>query len=130
MEYSNLIKEAVKARENSYSPYSNFKVGAAVLGKSGKVYTGANIENASYGASICAERVACTRAIFEGEKEILAVAIVGSKKGALCYPCGICRQFLCEFGNPDIVLSKSGEVDKIVKLSELIPNSFTSSDMD
>jgi cytidine deaminase len=97
-----LIRAAIKARENAYVPYSGYKVGAALLGKSGKIYTGCNVENASYGASICAERTAAVKAISEGEREFTAMAVVadGPFPGS---PCGICRQFLYEF-NPELSL--------------------------
>lgn len=128
-EYDELVKQALKAQEHSYSPYSKFKVGAAILGESGKVYLGANIENASYGASICAERVACLKAIFDGEKSIKAVAVTCINQNVACYPCGICRQFLSEFGDPDIVVVKGTKIAETTKLSKLLPNAFSSNDM-
>jgi len=127
MNYGILIEKAKEARARAYVKYSNFKVGAALLGKSGKIYTGCNIENASYGATICAERVAFTKAISEGEKEFEAIAIVtGDDK--ITYPCGICRQFMSEFGL-DLKLIFAGD-DKVVthNLSELLPYAFTEFD--
>ena len=101
-----LIEEARKAQRFSYSPYSHFEVGAALLGKSGKVYYGCNIENAAYSPSNCAERTAFFKAVSEGEKDFLSIAIVGNKAGAapaegdFCTPCGVCRQIMTEFCNP------------------------------
>lgn len=127
-----LIEKALEARKMSYSPYSHFQVGAAILTESGKIYTGANIENASYGATICAERTAAVKAIFEGERLFAAIAIAGSPEGTAeedfvySYPCGICRQFLREFALPDMVVYIKGPEDKIKEttLSELLPDSF------
>jgi cytidine deaminase len=92
-----LIAAALKVREFAYAPYSHYKVGAALQGKSGRIYTGCNVENASYGATICAERVATVKAISEGETGFLALAVVADGKEPSS-PCGICRQFLAEFG--------------------------------
>lgn len=127
-----LIEKALGARKMSYSPYSHFQVGAAILTESGKIYTGANIENASYGATICAERTAAVKAIFEGERLFAAIAIAGSPEGtaeedfAYSYPCGICRQFLREFALPDMAVYIKGPENEIKEttLSELLPDSF------
>ena len=99
----NLIKEAVLARKNSYAPYSGFFVGAALLTASGKVFRGCNVENASFGATVCAERTALVKAVSEGETQFVALAVVGGKKSVQkrCTPCGICRQFLSEWVSPD-----------------------------
>lgn len=94
--YQILLEKAKEAMSYAYVPYSKFKVGAAVLTKSGKIYTGCNIENASYGATNCAERTAIFKAVSEGERELLAIAIVSSS-GKVTYPCGICRQVIAEF---------------------------------
>jgi len=123
-----LLELAKRARENSYSPYSKFAVGAALLAKSGKVYLGANIENASFGATNCAERTAIFSAIMAGEREFTAIAICGGKVGndtELCLPCGICRQVLAEFCTPDlkVILEDKGTI-KEFKLSELLPHTF------
>lgn len=131
MNYEELIKVAMEYRERAYIPYSNFKVGAAVLFDSGKIYGGCNIENASFGATNCAERTAIFKGISEGEKEIKAVAVVGDLN-AYTYPCGICRQVIAEFGNMDIkVILAKNEKDYIVKdLSEVLPGAFTKKDLD
>lgn len=125
MKYDILVNKAKEAMQNAYVKYSNFKVGAALLSKSGKVYTGCNIENASYGATICAERVAYTKAISEGEKEFEAIAIVSSS-GDFTYPCGICRQFMAEFGLDIQVILEDGKELKVHALKELLPGAFTS----
>jgi cytidine deaminase len=127
-----LIKRAVEASENAYAPYSDFKVGAATLCDNGSVYTGCNVENSSYGATICAERVAVSKAVSEGCKKIKAIAVAGGKDGIIdneCAPCGICRQFLSEFcqdGDMKVLLPKDkiGDDYKVYKLSELLPISF------
>lgn len=122
---ADLMDYAKKARENSYSPYSNFRVGAAVISNDGKVYTGTNIENASYGASICAERVAIHNAINNGAKAIRAIAINADRKEI--FPCGICRQVMSEFSSgEDIKVFIEESNGKILeyKLSELLPNAF------
>lgn len=131
MEYKKLIKIALEYRERAYCPYSNFKVGAAVIFQSEKIYGGCNIENVSYGATNCAERTAIFKGISEGEKEIKAIAIIGSLD-SYTYPCGICRQVIAEFGdgNTKIVLAIS-ENDYIVKkLSEVFQDPFTKKDLD
>ena len=131
-----LYAKAVKATENSYSPYSNCKVGAALLCENGKVYTGANIENASYPASKCAEHNAITRAIMDGVDKIVAVAVVGGKDFSArdyCAPCGICRQVMREFGNPKdvhVLMAKGPEDFKELLLEELLPESFGPEDLD
>lgn len=121
-----LFRLADKAREKSYSPYSNITVGAALLSRSGKVYTGANIENAAYSPSVCAERVAIFSAINAGEREFLSIAVAGGKRGESARenftPCGVCRQVMAEFCNRDfkVVLSESDEIN----FSELLPFRF------
>ena len=125
-----LIRCALDAQKNSYAPYSNFNVAAAVLCSSGKIYTGVNVENASYPVSVCAERNAIVHAAAEGERQIIAIAIVGGAKGVntdYCPPCGVCRQVMREFANPDkllIIMAKS-PTDYVEKtLEELLPMSF------
>ncbi len=120
-----LIQSALQAREAAYTPYSHYKVGAALLGKSGRIYTGCNVENASYGATICAERVAVVKAVSEGEKEFeaLAVAVDGDEPGS---PCGICRQFLAEFGTGLRLILVNLKGDRLDStLEEYLPNAFT-----
>ena len=124
-----LIEKAIQITEKSYSPYSNYRVGAALLASSGKVYLGSNIENSSYGATICAERVAIDRAIIEGEREFEKIAIVGVKNGSIneyCSPCGICRQVMKEFcdNSFEIITAKSVSDYKVYTLKELLPNPF------
>ena len=123
----NLMEIAKQARNNSYSPYSNFKVGAALLTKTKKVFKGCNVENASYSPSCCAERTAFVKAISEGEKEFEAIAIYGGKDGEcdFCLPCGVCRQVMSEFCDKDfkIYVTNDKEV-KCYTLEELLPNSF------
>ncbi|SHI88554.1 cytidine deaminase [Lutispora thermophila] len=124
MDYDLLIEKAKEAREKAYVKYSNFKVGAALLAKSGKIYTGCNVENASYGATICAERVAFTKAISEGERDFEAIAIVSSGK-EIAYPCGICRQFMSEFGlDLKLIFTDDNKIETY-KLYELLPHAFT-----
>ena len=125
-----LIQRALDVQKNSYAAYSNFNVAAAVLCSSGKIYTGVNVEDASYRAGICAERNAIFHAIAEGERQICAVAIVGGANGVItdyCPPCGVCRQAMREFANPKnllIIMAKS-PTDYVEKtLEELLPMSF------
>ncbi|TCK98246.1 cytidine deaminase [Natranaerovirga hydrolytica] len=124
MDNDKLIKEAKVAMEFSYSPYSKFKVGAALLTKSGKIYTGCNIENASYGATNCAERVALHKAISEGEKEFIKIAVVSSSND-LTYPCGICRQVLAEFmPKGQLILMNQQEQIKVFDMEKIMPFAF------
>lgn len=125
-----LIRLALEARLKAYAPYSGFIVGAALLADSGKVYQGCNVENASYGATNCAERTAVFKAVSEGERNLSAIAIVGGMQGkelTYAYPCGICRQVLREFCNPQdmwVIIAKSETDYKKMRLSELLPESF------
>ena len=123
-----LINAALQARKNSYSPYSGYSVGAAVLTTDGKIFNGCNIENASYGATMCAERTAIFTAVAAGYKNFTAIAIVGGKNGEadMPYPCGICRQVLSEFcdKNFKVIIARS-EIDyEEYTLGELLPHSF------
>ncbi len=124
-----LVLKAIDAMKNSYSPYSDFKVGAALLTENGKVYTGCNIENVAFGPSICAERVAFFKAISEGEKNFSKIAVVGGKDGIISSstpPCGVCRQVMREFCNDDfeiLIVKESENYDKVL-LKDLLPNSF------
>lgn len=125
-----LVKIAIEAMQKSYSPYSNFKVGAALLTKQGKVYTGCNIENAAYGPTNCAERTAFFKAISEGEKEFSKIAIVGGKDGNitnLFMPCGVCRQVMAEFCDEyfQVIVGINEENFKVFSLPELLPFGFS-----
>lgn len=124
MDNNNLMNIAKEMKKRAYAPYSNFRVGAALLTKSGKVYRGANIENASYGATICAERVALFNAVSDGEKDFIKIAIDGDDDN-YTFPCGICRQVFSEFSNNlEIILSnKDGDI-KSFKSLDLLPHSF------
>lgn len=131
MDYARLIELALNARKQAYTPYSGFQVGAALLTKSGKIYTGCNIENAAYTPTNCAERTAFFKAVSEGEREFEAIAIVGGAKEAeyldFCPPCGVCRQVMMEFCKPSefqIILGRSKEEYKIYTLEELLPLGF------
>ena len=117
-----LIDAALRVRENAYAPYSNYKVGAALLAKSGKIYTGCNFENASFGAGTCAERVALGAALAAGEREFLAVACAGGD-GEIT-PCGICRQALSEFGNVEVFCVTEDGTVREFSLAELLPHGF------
>ena len=125
-----LIQEAIEARKQTYSPYSKFGVGAAVL-SGGKVYRGCNIENASYGATICAERTAIFKAISEGNRTIEMIAITAGEDN-YGHPCGMCRQVMREFSDPKkliVIVAKSQEDYKTYTLEELLPNSFGPDDL-
>lgn len=128
MKYQELLNEAMEARKMSYSPYSGFKVGAALLCKDGSIVTGCNIENRAYGPTVCAERTAFFKAVSEGKREFQAIAIVGGKEEAeMCYPCGVCRQVMGEFCNPEsfeVVCGIPGKEIEIYKLKELLPKMF------
>ena len=129
-----LVEAAVAAREKAYSPYSNFCVGAALLCADGEVIIGANIENSSYGGTICAERVAMTHAVVSGKKDFSAIAIVGAHRSeeisAFCAPCGICRQFMAEFCEKNFeILLYDGKEIRSYTLEEILPAAFTKSDL-
>ena len=127
------MEAAEEAREGAYAPYSGFLVGAALLTKSGKIYTGCNIENASYPAGICAERTAIFKAVSEGEREFEALALVGGRRGEaapFCAPCGICRQVISEFCPPSFpILLGNKEHFEAYTLDMLLPFSFTKQDL-
>lgn len=124
MDTHDLVAEAIKARTQAYAPYSAFAVGAALLGRSGRVYHGCNVENASYGATICAERVALTKAVSQGERDFKAIAIV-CDSAQPASPCGICRQVLAEFA-PDLVITMATLQGKseTIGLDVLYPHAF------
>ncbi len=132
MDNLKLLEEAKKARLKAYTPYSQFKVGAALLTKSGKVYLGCNIENASYTPTNCAERTAFFKAVSEGEREFEKIAIVGAKDednvNNMCTPCGVCRQVMMEFCNPkefQIILADGENTCRVMTLEELLPSGFS-----
>ena len=134
MTNNELIILAEQQRKKSYAPYSHFTVGAALLTKSGKIYTGCNIENAAYSPSMCAERVALFNALSEGEYELKKVAIIGGKegeKGVFCAPCGVCRQTYAEFADEDFSFIL-GSVDDFEEhtLGSILPHSFTKADLE
>lgn len=136
MDNLELLEEAKKARLKAYTPYSNFKVGAALLTKSGKVYLGCNIENATYTPTNCAERTAFFKAVSEGEREFEKIAIVGAKDGedanVMCSPCGVCRQVMIEFCDPkefQIILANGENTCRVMTLEELLPCGFSSSNL-
>lgn len=131
MNNNELIRFALVAREKSYSPYSGFAVGAALICKNGKVYTGCNIENSAFSPTVCAERTAFFKAISEGEKEFVKIAVVGDKaENSLpenyCPPCGVCRQVMMEFCSSDfeIIMAKSEKDYRVMKLNEILPAGF------
>ena len=125
-----LIEKAFEAQKFCYTPYSNFNVGAALLGANGKIYQGCNIENASYGATICAERTAIFKAVSEGAERIAAIAIAGgladSEPSDYAFPCGICRQFMKEFCDGDFKIITGDDEDslKVYTMDEILPEGF------
>lgn len=131
-----LIKNAQAAREFSYSPYSNYMVGAAVLTDDGDIYTGCNIENAAYGPTNCGERTAIFKAVSEGKRKFAAIAIVGGKRGCAgdyAAPCGVCRQVMMEFCDPktmQVIVAKNTEEYKLFTLEELLPEGFGAANLE
>ena len=126
---SDLITKATDAREKSHSPYSHFAVGAALLCSDGKVYTGANIEVSSHTPTMCAERVAFARAVHEGERDFVAIAVAGGPAGEaidfLCPPCGVCRQVMSEFCRGDFkIILTDGKESRVLTLDEILPYRF------
>ena len=139
MDVKLLIKKAFEARKNAYAPYSGYMVGAALLGKNGIIYTGCNIESATYSPTNCGERTAFFKAISEGVKDFTAIAIVGgmedTKDGDFDFapPCGVCRQVMaefCSYEDFDVILAKSVDEYKIYKLGELLPLGFDKCKLD
>ncbi len=130
MMYETLISAALAAREKAYTPYSKFKVGAALMTAEGKIYTGCNIENAAFSPTCCAERTAFFKAVSEGEKNFSAIAVVGGQEGKpldYCPPCGVCRQVMVEFCDTAsfiVVLAKDEYDYKTFTLNEILPISF------
>ncbi|MBN1991866.1 MAG: cytidine deaminase [Anaerolineae bacterium] len=122
VQWGHLIEEALKAREYAYVPYSHYKVGAALLTADGKIYPGCNVENAAYGPSMCAERVAVFKAVSEGHKDFAAIAVVTINGGM---PCGVCRQVLREFApNLTVIIGDIEGNYKVFTFSDLLPHSF------
>lgn len=123
MDNKELFRLAQKAMPNAYAPFSKFQVGAALLSKDGQVFTGVNVENSSYGGTICAERTACLKAVSEGVREFEKIALVTSE--GFGWPCGLCRQFLYEFA-PDLEVITGPDEDNLrsLKLYELLPEGF------
>lgn len=137
MDKSKLISLALEARQMAYTPYSHFKVGAALLTKEGKVYKGCNIENAGYTPTNCAERTAFFKAVSEGEYNFAAIAVVGGAEDAkeldYCAPCGVCRQVMMEFCEPEsfeIIVAKSPSEYKVMTLENLLPLGFGPSNLE
>lgn len=137
MDIKLLITEALKAREFSYSPYSEFQVGAALFTKDGQVFTGCNIESASYTPSNCAERTAFFKAVSQGVRVFSAIAVVGGPKGAkeldYCTPCGVCRQVMMEFCDPktfQVIVAKNPEEYQVFTLEEILPMGFGPKDLE
>lgn len=130
-----LIQTAIGSLKYSYTPYSNFKVGAALLTKSGEIISGCNIESASFTPTNCAERTAFFKAVSEGKKEFEAIAVVGGKNGVIsdyCPPCGVCRQVMMEFCDPKtfkVIIAKSVDEYKIYTLEEILPLGFGPSNL-
>ena len=130
LEYADLAKAALDARKMAYAPYSHYTVGAALLTEEGDVYLGGNIENASYGATHCAERTAFFKAVSEGKRQFRAIAIAGGMENCepvdYAYPCGICRQVMQEFAGKDfsVLVVKSAGDFRIYRLEELLPYGF------
>ncbi len=129
-----LVAEAYEAQKMAYVPYSDFSVGAALLAKNGKVYRGCNIENASYSPTNCAERTAFFKAVSEGVTEFEAIAVVGNKKGeegGFCAPCGVCRQVMAEFCDPDefLIILGAGEKTSVYALKDMLPLGFTNENL-
>lgn len=119
-----LLARAREARKNAYVPYSHFPVGAALLAEDGEVFTGCNVESASYGLTNCAERVAVGKAVSEGARRFRAVAVVGPEDDVACAPCGACRQVLHEFGPEMLVVLPEGEGHRVTSVRDLLPGAF------
>ena len=125
-----LLNQALVAREAAYAPYSDFRVGAALLAEDGAVYSGCNVENASYSATICAERTAFFKAIYDGHRDFTAIAVVGGKDGVITGafpPCGVCRQVMREFCDDDFVIYMATSNDSYdsLTLAQILPYSFS-----
>ena len=130
MDYKDLIQKAIEAMDNSYAPYSHYRSGAALLAEDGTVYTGCNVENASFGLTCSAESAAFFKAVSEGKRDFVRIAVVGGQEGIItdfCRPSGECRQIMCEFCNPslfEVVLAKGPADYQVYALEELMPLAF------
>ena len=133
LDYKKLMEKANEMRKTSYVPYSHFRVGAVLVTKDGKEYTGCNFENASFPATVCAERTAFAKAISEGEREFACIAIVGGREGEIspvCAPCGVCRQVMSEFCGSDFeVVLGTPDKFKVFKFDEVLPMRFTGDEL-
>lgn len=133
LDYKKLMEKANEMRKTSYAPYSHFRVGAVLVTKDGKEYTGCNFENASFPATVCAERTAFAKAISEGEREFACIAIVGGREGEIspfCAPCGVCRQVMSEFCGSDFeVVLGIPDKFKVFKFDEVLPMRFTGDEL-
>ena len=134
MRADKLIAQATEARRRAYAPYSHFLVGAALETKDGKIYSGCNVENASYSATCCAERVAFGAAIAAGERSFSAMAVVGGREGEeitdFCMPCGVCRQVICELCDADFTVKvTNGQEIRTYTPNQLLPGAFSASDL-
>lgn len=124
VDFAKLIESARAARQNAYAPYSKYLVGAAALSKSGKIYSGCNVENSAYPSGLCAERVAIFKGVSEGEREFIALAVVTKNAGS---PCGACRQVFSEFAQDDaeiVLADEAGKTQKKFTLKEILPDRF------
>lgn len=131
MRIVDLIYKAAEAKKKAYVPYSNFYVGASVLTEDGSVYTGCNIENASFGATNCAERTAIFKAVSEGHRKIKMICVVGNETDSFTYPCGICRQVIAEFADKDtrVIIAQNEHNYIVKKVEEILPAAFTKNDL-
>ena len=124
-----LIDASVQVKSHSYSPYSKFRVGAALLTKGGQIYRGCNVENASYGLSVCAEVCAYVKAVSDGHREFRAIAVTTDMTENFATPCGACRQFISEFGDCLIIVSRADKQYRVCTIEELLPYSFSPADL-
>ena len=130
-EINSLIEKAIEAKEHSYSPYSKFRVGCALLTNDGKTFIGCNVENASYGLTICAERTAIVKAVSEGYRKFKAIAVCTDMADTYVAPCGACRQFIAEFGLEwTIIIVKTKEEYHVCKVKDILPYAFDQSTLD
>ena len=136
MNFQLLAEKAIAAKSMAYTPYSGFDVGAALLTTDGVVFTGCNVESAAYSPTCCAERTALVKAVSEGARDFAAIAVAGghseSNEADYCYPCGVCRQMLYEFGGDDlqVIVAKSGDDYRVHRLAKLLPHGFGPKDLE